>query len=1020
MNRANPIKRILGIILLISMILAGCRTQTSTPAPAPIETSQPALPGTEETPVVAEVEPELYISIIWHQHQPFYATDPATGLVVAPWVRLHAAKDYVDMAKMLEDYPKIHATFNLTPSLIQQLDDLAAGKRDLPWEMTLVPADKLDDAQKTYLLERFFDVNGKIVARFPRFEELMDKRGGASADQIATALQSWTEQDFRDLQVLFNLAWTDPDYLAVEPLADLVARGSSFTEADKQTVLTVHQELIERVIPVHAELQASGQIEVTTTPYAHPILPLLIDTTLAQIAVPDIVLPNRFSYGRDAVEQLTRGVEQYQSHFGQPPRGMWPAEGSVAEEIVGPVFRAGINWILTDETILAKSIGVDFTRDANGMIANPDLLYRPYTVAERDDQPVAIFFRDTPLSNKVSFDYSQIPTEEAVTDFMNRVRGVRDAVKDKEGGPFVLTVILDGENAWEWYENDGKDFLNGMYTELSNDPTLKTITPSEFLALNQTPLTRIDTLFAGSWDGGDFKTWIGEPEENKAWNYLGTARALLEEYTRGPKKGLVSEDQLAKANAAMLAAEGSDWFWWFGSDKDSGNDPAFDAQFRETLGQMHDGLGLERPEYLTVPIIYPAPVEPQKSSDGVFAPVVDGNVGIEEWALGGLFEFAGEKPSGLAFAFSKDLLTLRIDSLPETPLSVYLKVPAIQSGSAFAEEGRQVLGMDATHRLAIVDGKAVLSAWDGSQWVEVEDAGLVSRHGATYEVAFPHTLLWPTLDAGDALTLRVATESGLLPTAGPARLMVPDLGRIAWVVDINDPVNDDHGPGNYVYPTDGVFVDGVFDLVNFKVGSDAEYLVFRAELRGPVDNPWGSQNGLSIQTLDVYIDVDGAANGNRMLRSARNTALTPDFGWDYALTVAGWYNGFYTAAFPEIADANVPLTIITDPGRRSILVKIPRSAVPGDPAEWSLGVAVYSQDGYGPNNIREVLPAAERWRVGGAPEGLTNYTRILDYLWPAEAALTQEEMLSAYIPSDVFAADLTADDFPQVQLIRPQ
>jgi alpha-amylase/alpha-mannosidase (GH57 family) len=1004
-------KKIFVFFLLAFLTVSSCTPVTPQPTPVPPTVAVP----TEAPP------PDLYVAIIWHQHQPFYATDPETGLFVAPWVRLHAAKDYVDMAAMVADYPNVHVTFNLTPSLIGQLDELAAGKRDLAWEMTLIPADQLTVDQKTYLLQRFFDANGKVIARFPRYEELMDMRGGTSNDQIMAALENWTAQDFRDLQVLFNLAWTDPDYLAEEPLAALVKQGRGFSEADKQIVLDKHLEFIKKVVAVHRDLQDIGQIEVTTTPYAHPILPLLIDTELAKIAVPDIVLPPRFSYGRDAVEQLERGVELYVEHFGQMPRGMWPAEGSVAEEIVGPVYRAGIQWIVTDEAILAESLGLDFTRDASGLPANLEQLYQPYQVAERDDQPVAILFRDTLLSNKVSFDYSQLDAQTAIDDFIGRIHAIRDALKAKSGGPYLLTVILDGENAWEWYDNDGKDFLNGIYTALNDDASLKMVTPSEFLSMNPGPLPVINDLFAGSWDGGDFQTWIGEPEENKGWTYLGTARAELEEYLRGSKKGQVNEEQLARATEAILAAEGSDWFWWFGADKDSGNDAAFDAQFRETLGQMYDALALPRPDYLSVPVIYAAPIEPGKALEAVSSPIIDGQAGVEEWAQAGRFDFGEVQPSSLGFAFSKELISLVLGDPPQENFSIYLKVPAIPEGAPFSIEGRQVLEMDATHRVKVESGgkSAILQKWEGKDWADISDTPVSIQAGSVLEMSFAHSALWPTLDAGDALLLRIASDRILLPRQAPGRLLVPDLGRINWLVQFTDPAGDDHGPGAYMYPSDGVFVNGVFDLLVFQVGSDENNLVFKAEMRGPVDNPWGSPNGLAIQTIDVYLDVDGPASGARLLRSARNAAVSKDYAWDYALTISGWQNGLFTSNEPEKADINLPLTIITDPGRRSILVKIPRDAIPGDPTQWAYAVLVMSQDGYGPNGIRDVLPVAERWRIGGGPQGATNMPRILDYLWPEGALPTQEEMLSAYTPVETLVSDLGPEDFAQLEMVRP-
>ena len=995
--------------LLLTLLVSACGAQ-----PTPTATLEPT----------EEIAPDLYLIIIWHQHQPFYATDPDTGLVSAPWVRMHAAKDYVDMAAMLRDYPDIHATFNLTPSLIRQLDALEAGERDIVWALTMIPADQLDDEQKLYILQRFFDVNGRIIARFPRYQELQQMRGGADAENLAEAIDSWTAQDFRDLQVLFNLAWTDPDYLAEAPLNDLVLRGQGFTEADKTVVLDVHARLISEVIPVHRELQDSGQIEVTFTPYAHPILPLLIDTNLAQIAVPDIDLPaTRFTHGDDAIEQLERGMALYEEHFGQPPRGMWPAEGSVAQYMVGMVARAGVEWMVTDEGILANSLGLDFTRLAGGVPMNATSLYRPYTAA-RNDEAVTVFFRDTVLSNKVSFDYSQIAAEAAVDDFITRLRAIRDAVRDEPGGPYVVTVILDGENAWEWYENDGKAFLNGMYTELSADPTIKTVTPTEFLALYDQQPETIPDLWAGSWDSATFETWIGEPEENRAWDYLADTRAVLEDYLNGPRRGQVGDDALEQAYQAMLAAEGSDWFWWFGADRDSGNDAAFDTQFRETLGQVYDALSLERPAYLSVPIIQPTPVSPDVGLEGTFTPVIDGQMTTRsEWMDAGRFLFEDQELTSLDFGFDKDTLTLRLEQPTGQDLDIYLKVPARNDGQPFSETG-QVIGMYATHRIAIRptsgDPEWSFYAWDvqTESWEHILDGDVQFASAEFTEIAIPLASLWPTLDTGDTITVRVATETALYPQAGPGRLLLPDLGRITWVVDVSDPLNDDHGPGGYVYPGDGVFTPGVFDLASFRVGYDENSLVFRVEMRGAVENPWGAANGLSIQLIDIYIDTDGPANGARLMRNARNAAFSEAYGWDLGLSLAGWNYGFFTANAPESILRDVPVTIIADPGKRVVIAKIPLDAIPGDPATWAYAVAVLSNDGYGINGVREVIPAAEQWRLGGAPSD-TNHTRIVDILWPAGNTPTQEEMLSSYSSSQGDPSSLGLADFPQLEMYRP-
>ncbi len=363
---------------------------------------------------------KLYVAIIWHQHQPVYFKDPVTGIYERPWVRVHAAKDYLDMAAILKQYPQIHTTFNLTPSLIRQLDDIASGAKDLYWVVAEISADKLSEEQKLFVLDRFFDINPSIIARFPRYQELSQMRG-------EDALQTWTPQDFRDLQVLFNLAWTDPDWLAEEPLASLVAKGRDFNEGDKATVFAEHLRLVREVIPLHAEMQRSGQIEITMTPFAHPILPLLVDSDLARIAMPDADLPSRLVYGQDAVAQVELGVQLYQQHFDISPRGMWPAEGSVAQQVVSMVAKAGIQWIASDEDVLAGSLAeiIDFTRDNNDTVQQANVLYQPYAVQGARGDPVAIIFRDHLLSDKVGFEYSGMPGVLAATDFIGRLDAIR-------------------------------------------------------------------------------------------------------------------------------------------------------------------------------------------------------------------------------------------------------------------------------------------------------------------------------------------------------------------------------------------------------------------------------------------------------------------------------------------------------------------------------------------------------------------------------------------------------------------
>ncbi len=1033
------------LLSVMLFLLAACApTATPTQPPtAPPTGEQPTAEAPTPTPsgrgpLVLE-EGKLYLAIIWHQHQPVYFKDPQTGIYERPWVRVHAAKDYVDMAAILKQYPNIHATFNLTPSLIRQLDDISTGAKDLYWVMAEVPAEELTDEQKQFILERFFDINPKVIARFPRYQELAQMRG-------EDALTTWTVEDFRDLQVLFNLAWTDPDWLAEEPLASLVAKGRAFSEEDKQVVFAEHLRLVQQVIPLHAEMQQSGQIEVTMTPFAHPILPLLVDSNLAQVAMPDANLPTRFVYGQDAVAQVELGVQFYEEHFGMPPRGMWPAEGSVAEQIVTMVANAGIQWIATDEQVLEKSLPgfAGFTRDGSDTVQQADVLYRPYAVQGQRGGPVAIIFRDHLISDKVGFEYSGLPGEVAAADFIARLKNIQ-ARLEAEGaeGPHLVTVLLDGENAWEYYDNDGKEFLHTLYQRLSEEEDIVTVTPSEYLAALSAAgeeLRPIENLWPGSWVDGTFSTWIGEEEENLAWEYLRQTREALQEAIASGKLDEATQQQ---ALLTMYIAEGSDWFWWYGADQNSGNDASFDEQFRSYLEQVYTLIGQPVPAFVYVPVIPQAAQSPDRQFADVFTPAIDGVASSGEWDNAGFYAVEGAGLAAFYYGFDQQTLYLRVDRpdgfADDLTLGFYMNLPEAAPTNAYSRygEGQTLFGFGAKRLVEVTfaGGQptvAIYAADGAGGWkpFEVGDAETPPPSAAAgadvLEVAVPFKRLARALASGDRLNMRLVasvdvTDVAVLPAGGPALAAVPDLPIPNVFVMLEDPANDDHGPGTYVYPKDQVFRPGVFDIVAFSAGYDDENVIFRIQFRGPVDNVWGSPNGLSVQAIDIYIDVDGPQNGARLMLPGRNAALTPNFGWDYAIWAEGWTPGIYAPSAEGPVKIDSGFSIVTNPGQRRVTISVPRRLIAGDPTTWAYAVVVGSQEGYpaaGVWRLREVLPEAEQWRIGGGPQD-TNHTRLMDILWPAEATPTQEEMLSTYPPSQARVDELGPDDFPQIPMFRP-
>jgi len=590
----------------------------------------------DDYPLVEGTKP-VYLNIIWHQHQPLYV-NPETDQLSGPWVRTHATKDYYDMVAMLRDYPNIHCTVNLTSSLLLQLQDyyvrrlgpfidaekntidvagfLAAweGKTD-PWiDLALKSTAGFDSRDRDHLYRNAwsaFGISEVMRERFPSYQALWMKlpQDSIPSDDL------YTVQELREIKFWFFLAHFDPDFLrgsvhlpdgTVCDLSDLVRETADgkfilrreISEEDCRRIVLEAYKVMANVIPMHRELlysrsEQSGQIEIITTPYYHPILPLIYDSDLANVCQPNDSLPARFAYPEDARAQVVKSVRFYQATFGSAPTGMWPAEGAVAQPVLPILQENGILWTASDVRVLNKSLPPG---QANIM---------PYRFPAGEGS-VAIVFRDTELSDRIGFRYQSYEGEEAAEDF---VRAILSRAPPTSAPDVLITVILDGENAWEWYRKDidGKHFLHALYRKLSKlhgMGRIITTTTAEYIVGNDQrgipshpleSLPSMEELWPGSWINANFDTWIGEPVENQAWEYLRVAREDL------AASGLPAPDArwgsprlgtkawyVYKAWEAMYAAEGSDWFWWLGADQSApaGEEP-FDQAFRSHLANVY-------------------------------------------------------------------------------------------------------------------------------------------------------------------------------------------------------------------------------------------------------------------------------------------------------------------------------------------------------------------------------------------------------------------------------------------------
>ena len=571
--------------------------------------------------------PAIRLIFLWHMHQPFYK-DLVTGEYRLPWVRMHALKDYYGMVKLLDEFPRVHQNFNLVPSLVAQIEDYVTGDAKDSWrDLVAKPAKDLTEQEKEFALTYLFQANHTHqVARYPRYFELLQKRGKYKSADLA--VPHFAVQDFADLQILSQLAWFDEFFLDEPAVAALIKKGRSFDRADQEALLGVESRLLASVIPAYRAATDRGGIEISTTPFYHPILPLVCDTNNGRLSSPGLPLPRRrFLQTNDALEQMRRAIEFHERTFDHRPSGMWPSEGSVSDEVLKLARQIGLKWLATDEGVLGRSTRSYFERNSAGqlMADSAQRLYQLYRHGEKEDG-IALVFRDHNLSDLIGFVYSGVPPKEAATHFVKSVKASAQAVL-ATGRDAIVPIILDGENAWEHFPASGREFLRRLYHAIESDPQIEPLTISEVIERtnNATPLT---SLVPGSWINANFNVWIGAPEDNLAWDYLAEARDFYEHHSQN-----ANADNRRLAYEELLIAEGSDWNWWYGPEHHSANDRDFDELYRNHLSNVYRLLGANPPDYLHHPIsaetIGKTRTIPQTAF--IFPQIGSPNIGYFDW-----------------------------------------------------------------------------------------------------------------------------------------------------------------------------------------------------------------------------------------------------------------------------------------------------------------------------------------------------------------------------------------------------
>lgn len=551
----------------------------------------------------------LNFVLCWHMHQPWYQ-EGIDGDYKLPWVYLHAIKDYEDMVMHLEAHPKMHVVVNFAPVLLEQLDDYAAQLKawlddgqsmkdpmlNLLAGVTPIPLSPHDRFQLLCDCQR---ANAeKMIDPYPAFKRLLEPvtsmfPNGSCDEHDTGCMQYLNSQYFIDVLIWYHIAWLGHALKQTQTSKDLIKKAAMFDETDRRALLKLIYDCISQLIPRYRKLAENGQIELSMTPYGHPIIPLLNNMDNMQCAQPEAPRPDCSQY--PGGEQRSRwhiqqGIDCFEKHFGFRPKGIWLSEGAISEDAVTLVEEFGFKWTASGEGVWRNSMHLS-DHDPE-KIHSKRALFHPYVL---NDHKIKLFFRDDGLSDMIGFEYSKINSVDAANDLVQNLVNIADFLGNS-ADRHVVSVIMDGENAWEYYPHNGYYFLDHLYKTLSEHKMVRTTT---FSKAKKTKKHKLEKLCAGSWVYGSFSTWIGEPDKNRAWERLVEAKLAFDKTLSAD---VLSKQEIDKATRQLAICEGSDWFWWFGGKNSSESVNDFDQLFRAQLKNLYQLLKLDIPDNLDEPL----------------------------------------------------------------------------------------------------------------------------------------------------------------------------------------------------------------------------------------------------------------------------------------------------------------------------------------------------------------------------------------------------------------------------------
>ncbi|MEM4160357.1 MAG: glucodextranase DOMON-like domain-containing protein, partial [Thermoplasmata archaeon] len=1002
----------------------------------------------------------IKLAIIWHMHQPMYK-NMATGRYELPWTRVHAVQEYLDHPLIQKKYPNVKVIYNFVPSLMEQIEDInKSGYTDPHWELALKENTKLTIEERKKIQKEFFWLSAwqfrdtdNANKRYKQLSEIVDSG------------RDLNDQELLDLKVLYFLLQISKPYVKGEypgigcdpELWTLRNKTGNYSIADLELVLSKQKQIADKVLPLYKERLSANQCEITTTPYYHPILPLLLmDNWTGSISNMKVV---KGIWREDALTHLRMAREKYKEVFGTEPVGLWPSEEAVSPAAIEVIAETNFTWLVTDSRIIDNTLepmGIDvINQNAGDYVVNPPALYKPYVVNINGKKVIAVF-RDRTISDKIAFQYGHIDANAAVEELIKYIYDMGNRLPDKRNS--VITIAADGENWMFWddagYENNGRTFLEKLYARLNIETGIETVLLKEFLAQNP-PNTEIKTIATGSWINGDLETWRGEPDEDIGWQRLANARRAVVEYEALHP----NSSEVRKAWESIYPAEGSDWFWWYGTDQTTRDEDMFDRLFKIHLVNVYKAIGLQPPIELTAELR--AAKEPDKpGKPGLFKPVLDGTMNQTEWEDSsgyaclpntlGIEEFdLGADTQNIYIGLKMEAEKLIANS-ENLDLSIYISSPSpadmnVPMTNFLPLGGNESLGFPIKWKVKILPETrletgetkiAIFRAGSEGRWI-FSIAQQTCYIGKNVEIAIPT----PSIETNPRQKVFLALvcahrvdevweNAEYLTGREPIELLLPSDTAREYILNItsspdSNPLGifeeeyDDYGPGNYEYPTSNEMAPntGLFDITALYIYNSTSELIFEFHFRemGLVQDGkpiWNPPYNFPHQMINIYIDIDRKnGSGNRECLEGANALIREDFAWEIAVSARGW------DVYAMLGNEKVRTGVTADADWNStakkwdnntVYVRVALSLIGQNFRDYGYVIVVGSQDEYGPGKWRSVNAQRERWRFGGGTDGDID-PNIIDMIVPP--GYSQKNLLS-YEPGATKKAVLVGITFP--------